>query len=175
MAVKPQYPIVDGPIAGEAWAFAPRTMPWDRPAQHSELDTALNVLFSRLRSPVMSKKLLNLAAAGMPLDMLAESVLMDGFLRGSFGAPILPQMVPPLIVIMWRMCESAGIKPQLSTDKGDKVDFDPTALANSDAAIGNNTANRAIRANEQSDSELKRPNLADRQGFIKFRPKAKSK
>lgn len=165
----------DGPIGGEAWAHAPRTMPWDRPASYSDVDEALDYVYRRLRNPLMAKKLLNLLQAGMPIDMLTEMVLQYGFMNGQYGAAIMMQMVPPITVMLWRMAESADIQPKLSTDKDLKpVDFDPADMVAAQHRIDNNLSAKSIHANEISDKELKAPNMADRQGFMKFRPKPKS-
>lgn len=167
---------IDGPIAGQSWAHAPASMPWDRPARYHDLDEALTFVFRRLRNPVVAKKLLNLLEAGMPIDLVVEMQLEQGFMQGMYAAPILLQMVPPVTVILWRMAESADIKPKLSSDKDLRpVDFDPADMMAAEKRISNNTADPAIRANEISEGELKAPNMADRQGFMKFRPKAKSK
>lgn len=168
--------VFDAPIGGESWQYEPRSMPWDRPARFHETDAALDYIFRRLRNPVMSKKLLNLLQAGMPLDMLAEMLITQGFSQGQYQAPVLMQMVAPLVAILFRMCESAGIQPKLTTDKDlQPVDFDPADMLAAEKRISNNDADKAMHANEISDKELKKPNLADRAGFMKFRPKAKSK
>ena len=166
----------DGPIPGQAWAHEPRAMPWDRPAQYHELEPALDFLFRRLRNPAVTKKLINLLEAGMPIDMLVEMQIQQGFMQGRFAAPLLMQLVPPLTVIMWRMAESCGVQPKLSSDKDLRpVDFDPADMMAAEKRISNNTEAEAVHANEVSSKELKAPNMADRQGFMKFRPKAKSK
>lgn len=165
--------LIDGPISGEAWQNAPRTMPWDRPPQYANLDEALDYTFRRLRNPIVSKKFLNLMEAGLPIDMLVAMFLKYGFMQGKYGAPIMAQMVPPLTVIMWRMAETAGVQPKLSTDKDiAPVDFDPADMMAAEKRVSNNKSDKAIKANEMSDKELKMPNMADRQGFMKFRPKA---
>lgn len=175
MAFKKDYTF-SGPIGGESWQYEPRTMPWDRPAQYHDREEALDFVFRRLRNPVVAKKLLNLLQAGMPIDMLVEMQLEDGFRKGLYAAPVLMQLVAPITVILWRMAESAGIHPKLSTDKDLRpVDFDPTDMMAAEKRISNNTAEQAMHANAVSDKELKAPNMADRQGFMQFRPKAKSK
>lgn len=166
----------DGPLAGESWTHAPRSMPWDRPARFHETDAALDYIFRRLRNPGVAKKLLNLLDAGMPIDMLVEMLIQKGFTEGTYQAPVLLQMVAPVTVILWRMAESAGIQPKLTTDRDlQPVDFDPMDMLAAEKRISNNTMDRAARANEISDKELKHPNMADRQGFMQFRPKTKSK
>lgn len=167
--------IIDGPLPGESWQNEPRTMPWDRPARFSELNDALDNVFRRLRNPIVSKKLLNLLESGLPVDLLVKMFLQHGFMNGEYGAPIMVQMVPPLVVIMFRMAESAGIHPKLATDRDiAPVDFDPADMLAAEKRISNNTSDKAIKANNLSKKELMAPNMADRQGFMKFRPTVKS-
>ncbi len=165
---------IDGPIGGESWRFAPRTMPWDRPARFSETNAALKFMFKRLQTPKLTKQYLNLLEAGMPIDMVVQGILMQGFMNGTFQAPVLMNMVGPLTVILWRMAESAGIRPITLADKQQAgADFDPLDMLAAEARIQNNTADKAIGANEKSQNELLDPNLMDRAGFMKFRPKPK--
>lgn len=167
--------IFDGPLGGEAWTKEPQSMPYDRPPQFADLDAALDDMFKRFRRPNVTKKLLNLLETGMPVDILAESVLGSGFTEGRYGAPILTQMAAPTAVILWRMAESAGIEPKLSTDPElQGVDFDPMDMFAAERRISNNKEAAAMKANEQSKKELTAPELADREGFFKFRPKAKT-
>lgn len=168
--MKEPAPIFDGAIGGESWKYAPRTMPWDRPPQHADSEVALKSVFKRLTAPKISKKMLSLIEAGVPIDFVVEGILMQGFMEGKYGAPALTMMVGPLTVIMWRMAESAGIRPVVSSDLGNKVDFDPAELMAAEKRIQNNTMNRAIVANEKSVKELTRKDVMDRPGFIKFRP-----
>lgn len=174
MAPKP--PIIDGAIAGQAWQHTPRQMAWDRPAQFVELAEAMDWIFKRLRQPIMTKKMLNLLQAGAPIDFLAQGLIFQGFIEGRYQAPVLLQLVAPVVVMMWRMAESAGIRPMTLQDRKAEggVDFDPTALM-ADNTFGNNTVGKAQHANDISTGELSAPNMADRQGFLKFRPKARGK
>lgn len=166
----------DGPIGGESWQYEPRSMPWDRPARFVEAEEALDFVFRRLRNPKVAKQLLNLLQAGMPIDMLVEMQLQSGFMQGLYQAPILMQLVPPMTVMLWRMAESAGIQPKLSSDKDLRpVDFDPVDMMAAEKRVQNNTMDKAVHANEISGAELRAPNMADRQGFMRFRPKAKSR
>jgi len=164
-------PRLEGAIGGEAWQHEPRTMPYDRPAQFADINDGLMYIFKRLRDPRLTKQLLNLLEAGMPIDMLVESVLMQGFTNGLISATALPNMVGPMVAILWRMAETAGIKPQTSDDKIEHMDFDPVDMMAAEKRIQNNTANKAIHANKISEKELAVPDLADKQGFVKFRPK----
>jgi hypothetical protein len=174
--MKPLANIIDGALPGQAWQHTPRQMAWDRPAQFADLQPALDWIFKRLRNPIMTKKMLNLLQAGAPIDILVQGLLFEGFIQGKFQAPLLMQLVPPVTVMMWRMAESAGVRPMTSQDRQAEsgIDFDPTALM-ADNTFGQGVLSKAQHANEISGGELSAPNMADRQGFIKFRPKARGK
>ena len=166
----------DRALGGEAWRMKPRTMPWDRPPQFAEIDAGLNYMFKQLRHPVRTKQMLNLMKSGMPVDMLAEEALMGGFRNGKFGAPAMLQMVAPTVAMMWRMAESAGVRPMTSADREQEAgpQFDPTELLMAQRTISDSVTNKANRANEMSKSELLDPRLVERPGFMSFRPKLKS-
>ena len=166
-------PVKDGALGGESWQFERRTTAWDRPAQFAEVDEGLMALFKRFRDPRVTKQMLNLMEAGMPIDLLVEGIVMQAVMKGTIQGTAAINVVGPLIAIMWRMAETAGIKPQTSDDKVDMVDFDPVDMLAAEKRIQNNQMNKAIGANEKSTKELTAPNLMDREGFMKFRPKVK--
>jgi hypothetical protein len=85
-------------------------------------------------------------------------------------------MVAPTVAMMWRMAESAGVRPMTSSDREQEAgpQFDPTELAMSQRMISDSVTNKANRANEMSKSELLDPRLVERPGFMSFRPKLKS-
>jgi hypothetical protein len=168
----------DAPLGGEAWAKKPRSMPYDRPPQFAEVDAGLNYIFKQLRNPPKTKQMLNLMKAGVPVDLLAEQVLTQGFSDGKFGAPALLQMVGPTIAMMWRMAESVGIRPMTTQDANDEVgsmDIDPTELMMFQKTISDNSMNKSVKANDISKSELLDPTIIDRPGFMSMRPKQAAK
>lgn len=173
MKIDVDKPKMDGPLGGEAWRFEPRTQAWDRPAQFADVNEGLMHMFKRFRDPRLTKQMLNLMEAGMPIDLLVEGLIMQSVMKGLIQGTAAVNMVGPLTVVMWRMAETAGIKPQTSDDKVDTVDFDPVDMLAAEKRIQNNTANKAISANAMSEKELTAPNLMDREGFLKFRPKVK--
>lgn len=164
-------PTFDGPLGGEAWTFERKSKPWDAPPQFADSEQALRRTFRRLLTPKMTKQVLNMMELGLPIDYAVEGVLLEGFRQGKFGAPAMTMMVGPLTVIMWRMAESAGIRPILSNELPGKVDFDPSDLLAAQKRVSNNTENKAIHAGEISEKELLKKDVMDRQGFVKFRPK----
>lgn len=166
-------PILNAPIPGQSWANAPGNMPWDRPPRFADVNEGLIYLFKRLRQPETSKQLLNLMDAGMPVDMLAEGILMLGFQNGTYGAPALIPMVGPLNVMLIRMAEMAGIEPKVSTQMTKGKDFDPADLMAAQKRVQNNTMDKANAGNEKSVKELTGKNVMDKQGFIPFRPAMK--
>lgn len=164
----------DGPIPGQSWQHAPRTMPWDRPAQFTDVTQALVYMFKRLRQPAVTKQLLNLVDAGMPVDMLAQGLLTQGFMKGTFSATALVPMVGPLVVMLIRMAETAGLHPITSNQKNKNVDIDPSDMMAAQARVQNNTAAKAIGANDKSVKDLTAKNVMDKQGFMAQRPKMKN-
>jgi hypothetical protein len=167
----------DAPIPGEAWQHKPGSMAYDRPPKYAGLDEALNNAFDKLRRPKVTKRMLNLLEVGMPIDKLIVVWLTKEFGDGTYGAPVLMQMVAPMTVMMWRMAEAAGIEPTTSDDKRHRSepDFDPSDMLAAKSRFDGAKTERADRANTISREELSVPNLADQQGFLKFRPKPRGK
>lgn len=161
------------PIPGQSWANAPGNMPWDRPAKYTDVNEALTFLFKRLRQPDTTKQLLNLMDNGMPVDLLAEQMLLNGFRNGLFSATAIIPMIGPLNVMLIRMAETAGITPKVSTQMNKGQDFDPLDMIAAQKRISNNKAAVAAAANEKSIKDVTQKDVMDKQGFMKFRPTMK--
>lgn len=108
---------LDGAIPGEALTRPPRTMPYDRPSQFSDPAQAMDFVFKKVMEPKTAIRLLSMLEVGMPIEVIVETILSHGFGEGFINATMLPIMVGPLTVILWRMADAAGIKPTISTDK----------------------------------------------------------
>jgi len=163
----------DRPIGGESWTIAPpKTMPWDRPPEFAEVGAGLKSIFQNMRNPKTSRKLINLMDAGIPIDILAETILTSGFGRGKFGAPAMMNMVGPVIVIMSRMAEETGITPRYSSNTPEgNIDFDPDELflANKNFTKGrDNKAMGAARIAGLSEGELSDENKNEASGFVQL-------
>ncbi len=168
--------IFRAPIPGQAWQHAPRTMPWDRPPQFADVNKALIFMFKRFRQPSVTKQILNLIDAEVPVDFIVRQMLMTAFRNGTIGASCLIPMVGPLFVMIIRMAESAGLHPitgdQKAAQKQGKQ-FDPTDLMAAQARFGNNPTDKATDANSKSVKDLTQKNVNEKQGFAKFVPVAK--
>jgi hypothetical protein len=166
-------PIIDGPLPGESWSFAPKTMPWDKPAKYADPQQGLMYLFKQITKPDNTKKFLGMIDAGMPIDMLAEGLLMQGFMEGLYSATALIPMVGPLNVILIRMCETAGVTPRTSQDDKHENSFDPADLMAAERRFSDGTAAKAEDAVGKSTKDVFAKDAMDKQGFMKQRPKLK--
>ena len=163
----------DRPIGGEAWTIAPpKTMPWDRPPEFAEVGPGLKSIFNNMKSPKTSRQLVNLMDAGIPIDILAETILTSGFGAGKFGAPAMMSMVGPVIVMMSRMAEETGITPRYSSSTPEgNVDFEPDELflANKNFNKGrDNKANNAAQVADLSMDELSNEKTNESRGFVQL-------
>jgi hypothetical protein len=157
---------LERPMGGEAWTVAPpATMPWDRPPQFAEVPVGLGKLFDTIKSPKMSRKLINLLDAGIPIDILAEGVLSQGLGQGHFGATGLMGMIGPTIVIMSRMADEVGITPRYSTDPSEKrIDFEPDELFLAGKNFNNGRDNEAMNAGRVAT--ISSDELSSSTGFV---------
>ena len=129
------------PIPGESMTAAPKTLPFDRPAQFTNPEKLVDKILLSLGSPEKTRSLLGLVKLGLPLDMITSTLMENLILEGVTNPQTAITATPAVTVILTRMAESAGLDISLTTDgKDDQItqeDYQITKLVESkDKASG---------------------------------------
>lgn len=145
----------DAPIPGEILTTRLGSNPMERPPMYPDPKVALQVLFKSMQEEVPLRKLMNMLAAGVPLDIVASSVLENFVGEGGTTPQAAMTMAPAFTAGMMRMAAAAEIDIVLSTDDDPEEEGpDPEELALFTQIDRPKEENKAANAIEKSAEEL---------------------
>lgn len=157
--INPDTVDFEQPVAGQAFTSKMGSMPFERPAEHTNPAEALAVFFERLSSPAITSKTINMMEAGIPVDLIVTG-LSESMAGEGFAHPMtVMQMVPAMTVMLMRMADAAGVKPMLTSDfageAGRQIDDSDLDIARLKASGGfHGKTNKAVDVEEKSKKEL---------------------
>ncbi len=108
------------PIPGESLTVQPGKYPYERPAEFSDPEQALDYFIERFLEPSMFNATLAVLDAGAPLDVFLNVILQQAFNEGLLDIRAIPIVAIPLTVMLIRMCESAKVDFRLANDSSVK-------------------------------------------------------
>lgn len=100
----------NGPIPGESLTRTPGNAPWEQPPQHTKVEDAAAIYMDRLDDDETMEDLLFILGEGMPIDVMVESLLMNGEMQGKHTADVSILIGPILHEHMISLAEAAGVE-----------------------------------------------------------------
>ena len=100
----------NGPIPGESLTRTPGNAPWEQPPQYAKVEDATAVYMTRLEDDETIEDLLFLIDEGMPIDVMVESLLMNGEMKGKHTTDVSILIGPILHEHIVSLCEAAGVE-----------------------------------------------------------------
>lgn len=104
----PKYNPADGPIPGQSLTHEPKANNWERPPQFARLEDATNYLFDMVTKPKNAEVLLTLMDKKIPLQAIAQVIIMTGFAEGKWSPDLGMLLVKPLIIILSGVAARTG-------------------------------------------------------------------
>jgi len=99
------------PIPGQSFCtHAPRSTPWQKPPQFTQIDEAMNWLLDSILEPIHAKQLFDLMQGGMSIEAIARTILFTGFTMGKWTPSLMMLMTKPLILTLIVLAHKAGLK-----------------------------------------------------------------
>lgn len=118
MAVDPI--MFSAPIPGEGLTSDPANpKPWERPPEFTQLEEAQTFIFDKLMET--SEDFVSLIGQGIPVDHLATTIVMGGFMEGKWNPDLMLLLIEPTIYMLLFLAEQTGIDYVLSEDE--EVDY----------------------------------------------------
>lgn len=102
--------MLSSPTNGQSWSHEPKSMPWEKPPQYTNLSDAMHMLMDQLLEPEHLKELLNLMDAGMPIENIARVIIFTGFTTGKWTPDLGILMYKPLMLSLIAIAHRAGLK-----------------------------------------------------------------
>jgi hypothetical protein len=108
----------DGPIPGMSLTAEPKSRPWRRPAQVSNVDDALVMYLPMFQSSEFAILLSEQIENGVPLTAIANIFITAAVMEGKHTIDVGILIAPVLIELMLSIADSLGIEPTVGTEEG---------------------------------------------------------
>jgi len=129
MESKPISPLIEqtafeAPIPGQSLTNSPENnYAWEKPPEMVDLNTARQKIFLNLLEPKNLEEIQKLMINEVPVDAIAQVVLVEGFRQGKFNPDLALQLLEPTMYMLLAIAEKSGIEPTLDAE-GDEDDED---------------------------------------------------
>ena len=129
MESKPISPLIEqtafeAPIPGQSLTNSPENnYAWEKPPEMVDLNTARQKIFLNLLEPKNLGEIQKLMINEVPVDAIAQTVLVEGFRQGKFNPDLGLQLLEPTMYMLLAIAEKSGIEPTLDAE-GEEDDED---------------------------------------------------
>jgi len=129
MESKPISPLIEqtafeAPIPGQSLTNSPENnYAWEKPPEMVDVSTARQKIFLNLLEPKNLEEIQKLMINEVPVDAIAQTVLVEGFRQGKFNPDLALQLLEPTMYMLLAIAEKSGIEPTLDAE-GDEDDED---------------------------------------------------
>lgn len=108
----PQDPtqMFQGPIPGQSWSQAPGSYPWQTPPRFTDPQEASEATWATLTHPRTALQNKIALQSGIPAEILAEGILMGGFMKGMWTPDIAHIISTPVLGQVVASAEASGLK-----------------------------------------------------------------
>lgn len=110
------------PIPGQSLTAELGSRPWQNPPKYTTMDEALEYYLPRLALDENRNNFYNVLEAGIPVVMVANTMLTGGVMRGLHTIDVSVLLLPILTEFISLMADYDGIEYEMGTEK--KVDSD---------------------------------------------------
>jgi len=100
----------NGPIPGESLTREPGNAPWEQPAQFAKVDEVLAFYMDRFEDDELFEDMLNILDNDMPVDLLVDTMLLNGEMYGKHTSDVSLIVGPILHEHILALAEAAGVK-----------------------------------------------------------------
>jgi hypothetical protein len=116
MANTPEV-MIDAPIAGQSLTAELGNRPWQKPAQYTTVEDALDFYIPRLTDVDMQDDLMNVIELGIPLTTIADALQSGGTMDGKHTIDVGILIIPVLIETLAYLAEEQGVEYVTGTEK----------------------------------------------------------
>jgi hypothetical protein len=109
--------MIDAPIAGQSLTAELGNRPWQKPAQYTTVEEALDFYIPRLTDVETQDDLMNVIELGIPLTTIADALQSGGTMDGKHSIDVGILIIPVLIETLAYLAEEQGVKYVTGTEK----------------------------------------------------------
>lgn len=115
--------IFDKPIPGQSLTQEMGSMPFEQPPQYTDIEEALEEIFDKLTSTSKVTELVLTLEQGVPVEMLARTIVFDGFLKGKWTPDMAMLMVRIVAAMIISIAVKKGVSPTIFNEDTKKKEF----------------------------------------------------
>ena len=117
------YDPFDRPTPGQGMTAAPGSRVWEQPSQFSNPKEAVAFVIGKIDSNEQGKdEMLNLMAAGSPIEAIVNTVSLSGFSEGKWSPDVAELIKLPVTAYLIGLAMENGIEAQLYNKPADERD-----------------------------------------------------
>jgi len=109
--------MIDAPIAGQSLTAELGNRPWQKPAQYTTVEEALDFYIPRLTDVETQDDLMNVIELGIPLTTIADALQSGGTMDGKHTIDVGILIIPVLIETLAYLAEEQGVEYVTGTEK----------------------------------------------------------
>jgi hypothetical protein len=109
--------MIDAPIAGQSLTAELGNRPWQKPAQYTTVEEALDFYIPRLTDVETQDDLMNVIELGIPLTTIADALQSGGAMDGKHSIDVGILIIPVLIETLAYLAEEQGVEYVTGTEK----------------------------------------------------------
>jgi hypothetical protein len=102
--------VFTGPIPGQSWTHAPKSMPWQHPPQFPDLEEFVEFVMNNLMESHNLKQLFQLAKLGISVEEFVRVTLFTAFAEGKITPDVAMLAYKPLMLGIMAVLYRAGLK-----------------------------------------------------------------
>jgi len=127
----------DAPIPGESLTADPSNpKPWEQPPEFTDVNEALKELFLLMTDDDYYIELLELIRNDMPLDMLTQTILFQGYMLGKWNTDLMLLLIEPTLYLLIGLAEHNRIFDYVvyTEEKDDLEEYELKEMIDDDIA-----------------------------------------
>ena len=109
------------PIAGQSLVNEPGNIPSERPPDYVDPEEVYAKLSKNFSKPETKEKTLELIAAGLPLEILINTIVKQAAYSGAITPDVAELLKPSLTVFFLDMAKKADVDPIIFADDEDEI------------------------------------------------------
>ena len=106
-------PLFNVSVPGESWTQSLGQYPYERPPEFNTAKEALNFILDRYYHPVTFSNVVKVLAAGVPIELIVDTLVFTGFLQGKYTVDVAELIKPALFLNIIADARDTDLEPVL--------------------------------------------------------------
>jgi len=104
-------PLFNVSVPGESWTQSLGQYPYERPPEFNTAKEALNFILDRYYHPVTFSNVVKVLAAGVPIELIVDTLVFTGFLQGKYTVDVSEIIKPALFLNIIADARDTNLEP----------------------------------------------------------------